>query len=149
MRGSMGSTMGFEVGKPRRKQPTRRVTRVKAPLLVLTVGHSTRTIEDFIRLIQAHGVKRVADVRTIPRSRRNPQFNADSLPHSLAKTGIGYVHLAGLGGLRRTSWASPNTGWRNTSFRGFADHMQTQEFKKALSHLAELAKQTQLALMCA
>lgn len=106
-------------------------------------------MEEFVRLLQAHGVTRVADVRTIPRSRHNPQFNGDSMPESLKEAGIGYIHLPGLGGLRRANRASFNTGWRNGSFRGFADYMQTTEFKVALQELIKLAKQGQIALMCA
>ncbi|HZI33001.1 MAG TPA: DUF488 domain-containing protein [Candidatus Binatia bacterium] len=121
----------------------------KALPLVLTVGHSTRTIDDFIRLLQAHGVARIVDVRTIPRSRHNPQFNADALPASLKKAGISYRHLPGLGGLRHTTAVSVNTGWRNASFRGFADYMQTPEFDKALQMLIKLAGGRQVALMCA
>jgi uncharacterized protein (DUF488 family) len=117
--------------------------------LVLTVGHSTRAIEDFIRLLQAQGVSCVADVRTIPRSRHNPQFSAESLSKSLQKAGIGYVHLAGLGGLRHPNRDSPNTGWRNASFRGFADYMQTPQFEKGLEELTQLAQGKRLALMCA
>ncbi len=117
--------------------------------LVLTVGHSTRTLDEFIHLLQAHGVTRVADVRTIPRSRHNPQFNGESLPEGLKNAGIGYIHLSGLGGLRHTTRLSPNTGWRNASFRGFADYMQTPEFDHALQELLSLAKPGQIALMCA
>lgn len=116
---------------------------------VLTIGHSTRTIEEFIRLVQAHAVTRVVDVRTVPRSRRNPQFNRDTLPASLGAAGIGYTHMAGLGGLRHTTRDSPNTGWRNASFRGYADYMQTPEFGKALDELIQLAKQDRIAVMCA
>src|SRR5689334_7451397 len=101
--------------------------RARLPV-VLTIGNSTRSIEEFIRLLQAHGVTRVVDVRTVPRSRHNPQFNQDSLPASLKKAGIGYVHLPGLGGLRHARKDSRNTGWRNASFRGFADFMETEEF---------------------
>ncbi len=121
----------------------------KPPPLILTVGHSTRSIAEFNRLLQAHGVTCVADVRTIPRSRHNPQFNSESLPAALKRGGIGYVHLAGLGGLRHTNRTSPNTGWRNASFRGFADYMQTPEFERALQELLPLAKEGQIALMCA
>ncbi len=120
-----------------------------SPPLILTVGHSTRPIEDFIRLLQAHGVTLIADVRTIPRSRHNPQFNAEALPASLEKAGIGYTHLTGLGGLRHATRLSPNAGWRNASFRGFADYMQTPEFENALNELLPLAERCQLALMCA
>jgi len=118
-------------------------------LQVLTVGHSTRTIEEFIGLLQAHGVTCVADVRTIPRSRRNPQYNTDSLERSLEQAGIDYVHLPNLGGLRRPRPDSQNLGWRNASFRGFADHMQTPKFKEALAELEALATRKLVALMCA
>ena len=100
-------------------------------------------------MLQAHGVTWVADVRTIPRSRHNPQFNEEALPGPLKKAGIGYVHLSRLGGLRHPSRTSPNTGWRNASFRGFADYMQTPEFKKGLEELLELAGREQVAIMCA
>jgi uncharacterized protein (DUF488 family) len=89
-------------------------------MLVLTVGHSTRPIDDFIALLKAHGVERVVDVRTVPKSRRNPQFGQDALPGSLAAAGIEYTHMPALGGLRRPRPDSPNTGWRNESFRGYA-----------------------------
>jgi len=118
-------------------------------LTVLTIGHSTRTIEEFIRLLQAHGVTRIVDVRTIPRSRHNPQFNRDALPASLKKAGIGYTHLAELGGRRPTTRDSVNTGWRNTSFRGYADYMQTPEFQEGMEQLIRLAREDRLALMCA
>ncbi len=116
---------------------------------VFTVGHSTRTVAEFIELLQAHGVARVVDVRTIPRSRRNPQFNIDALPASLAAVGLDYTHLPGLGGLRHTTAASPNLGWRNASFRGYADYMQTPEFALALDQLIQLARQGTIATMCA
>jgi uncharacterized protein (DUF488 family) len=116
---------------------------------VLTIGHSTRTIEEFIELLQAHGATEVVDVRTVPRSRRNPQFNRDTLPDSLRAAGIGYVHMPGLGGLRRPRPDSPNMGWRNLSFRGYADYMQTVEFEEQLGALIERARQGRPALMCA
>ena len=117
--------------------------------IVLTIGHSTRTIEEFINLVLAYGIARVVDVRTIPRSRHNPQFNADSLPRSLKKVGVGYVHMAGLGGLRHPARDSLNIGWCNGSFRGFADYMQTPEFETSLDEFIELARQGGVALMCA
>lgn len=117
--------------------------------LVLTVGHSTRPIEDFIELLRAHGVERVVDVRTVPRSRRNPQFGKDVLPASLQAAGIDYAHMPGLGGLRRARPDSPNAGWRNASFRGYADYMQTPQFGKALEELIELAGRQRIAVMCA
>lgn len=116
---------------------------------VLTVGHSTHPIEEFIQLLQAHGVTMIADVRTIPKSRHNPQFNKTSLPVSLRKSGIKYEHLAGLGGLRHAKADSPNTGWRNASFRGYADYMQTAEFAQNLDHLIELSGSARIAIMCA
>ena len=119
------------------------------PPTVFTVGHSTRDLTDFIHLLQAHGVTQIADVRTIPRSRHNPQFNRETLPEALKVAGIGYIHLPGLGGLRHTRADSPNLAWHNASFRGFADHMQTAEFEKNLERLTELAKQNQISLMCA
>ena len=118
-------------------------------MLVLTVGHSTRPIDDFIALLKAHGVERVVDVRTVPKSRRNPQFGQDALPGSLAAAGIGYTHMPALGGLRRPRPDSPNTGWRNESFRGYADYMQTSGFKTALEALIGLAGKEQVAAMCA
>ena len=116
---------------------------------VLTVGHSTRTIDEFILLLGAHQVTCVADVRTIPRSQHNPQFNRDSLPDSLRKAGVKYVHLPGLGGLRHARPDSPNAGWRNLSFRGYADYMQTPEFLENLESLIELANKDRVAIMCA
>ena len=117
--------------------------------MVLTVGHSTRPIDDFIALLKAHGVETVVDVRTVPKSRRNPQFGQDALPHSLANAGIGYTHVPALGGLRRARPDSPNAGWRNASFRGYADHMQTPQFAQALAEVMQRAGRERLALMCA
>ena len=117
--------------------------------LVMTIGHSTHTLEEFIRLLQAHGATCVVDVRTVPRSRHNPQFNQDSLPHSLKPAGLGYVHTPGLGGLRHAKRDSPNMGWRNVSFRGYADYMQTPGFAQSLEELIRLARQDRIVLMCA
>lgn len=119
------------------------------PQAVLTVGHSTRELAEFIRLLQAHGVSKIADIRTVPRSRHNPQFNQETLPDALKTAGIGYVHLPGLGGLRHARSDSPDMAWRNASFRGFADYMQTDEFEKNIESLTDLAKQEHIALMCA
>src|SRR5262245_32005862 len=130
----------------KRTKPTALTT---ASPLVLTVGHSTRPIEQFIQLLQAHHVSQVVDVRTIPRSRHNPQFNKESFPGSLRKAGIDYNHMPGLGGLRHPNSDSPNQGWRNASFRGFADYMQTRKFEQALEELIQMANKAQLALMCA
>jgi uncharacterized protein (DUF488 family) len=117
--------------------------------LVLTVGHSTRAVKDFVALLLAHGVKQLIDVRTIPRSRHNPQFNRDRLPRPLQKAGIRYRHMAGLGGLRHARRDSINAGWKNASFRGFADYMQTLEFEEALDQLIHLAQKRRTAIMCA
>lgn len=117
--------------------------------VILTIGHSTHPLETFIQLLEAHGITLVADVRTVPRSRHNPQFNRETLPEQLQLAGIGYVHLPGLGGLRRARPDSPNRGWRNASFRGFADYMQTPEFAANLESLIRLAPKDRLALMCA
>jgi uncharacterized protein (DUF488 family) len=115
---------------------------------VLTIGHSTRTIEEFISILKAHGVTCVIDVRTVPGSRHNPQFNREALPASLKPAGIAYLHLAGLGGLRKPRADSLNTAWKNASFRGFADYMQTAEFEQSLGSLIELAQSERVALMC-
>jgi uncharacterized protein (DUF488 family) len=117
--------------------------------VVLTVGHSTRPLAEFIALLAAHSVSRLIDVRTIPRSSHNPQFNNDTLPASLEVAGIRYAHAAGLGGFRRTQPGSLNMGWRNASFRGFADYMQTPEFAKNLAGLIEQATRERFVLMCA
>ena len=117
--------------------------------LVMTIGHSTLPLEEFIGLLQANEAACVVDVRTIPRSRHNPQFNKDSLPQSLKEFGLRYVHMPGLGGLRHTKGDSPNMGWRNASFRGFADYMQTPEFVQSLEELIQLAGQERIVLMCA
>jgi uncharacterized protein (DUF488 family) len=119
------------------------------PTVVLTIGHSTRTLDEFIGLLQMHAVTRVVDVRTVPRSRHNPHFNQDSLPESLKKADLAYVHLPGLGGRRYAKRDSINVGWRNASFRGYADYMQTPKFEQGLEELIHLAKQEQIAIMCA
>jgi len=117
--------------------------------VVFTIGHSTRTWKAFLELLRTHGIQRVIDVRSIPRSRHNPQFNRETLSAKLRAARIGYVHLRKLGGLRHARRDSPNTGWRNTSFRGFADYMQTPEFEEGLQRLIKLARQKKSALMCA
>ena len=118
-------------------------------LTVFTIGHSTRTWKEFLELLRAHGIERVVDVRSIPRSRHNPQFNRETLSAKLRGARIGYVHLRRLGGLRHARRDSPNMGWRNASFRGFADYMQTPEFEKGLQRLIKLAKQKKSSIMCA
>lgn len=116
---------------------------------VLTVGHSTRPIEVFIELLASHGVTQLIDVRTVPCSRHNPQFNKDALPVSLVAANIGYTHASGLGGFRRPTVDSANSGWRNLSFRGYADYMQTTDFAASLAAVIELAQTDRVALMCA
>ena len=116
---------------------------------VFTIGHSTRPIDEFIALLKANGVRQILDIRTIPKSRRNPQFNGDSLAISLRKAGIGYVHCKELGGLRHAKSDSINQGWRNASFRGYADYMQTPEFEKAIDRAIVLARKISTAMMCA
>ncbi|HZP99124.1 MAG TPA: DUF488 domain-containing protein [Reyranella sp.] len=118
-------------------------------LPIFTVGHSTLPIERFVAVLRAYRVERVADIRTIPKSRRNPQYNADALAQSLAEAGIDYVALQALGGLRRTHKDSVNTGWRNASFRGYADYMQTEAFAEGLARLMELGRDKPTAIMCA
>ncbi|HYE29810.1 MAG TPA: DUF488 domain-containing protein [Methylomirabilota bacterium] len=114
-----------------------------------TIGHSTRAVEDFVAMLKGHGVRRLVDVRTVPRSRTNPQFNKETLPISLAPHGIGHVHVPELGGLRKPKPDSPNGGWRNLSFRGYADHMQTEEFARALEKAMEWIAHERIAFMCA
>jgi uncharacterized protein (DUF488 family) len=122
---------------------------VKTRLTVLTIGHSTRPLEGFIQLLRSNQVERVIDIRTIPKSRHNPQFSREALAPSLRAAGIGYTHLKELGGLRRSRPDSVNLGWRNTSFRGFADYMETPEFEACLERAVKLAKAKRSALMCA
>jgi uncharacterized protein (DUF488 family) len=116
---------------------------------VSTIGHSNRTIEEFIALLRQNHIACVLDIRTVPKSRHNPQFGQDQLPRSLAEAGIDYRYFAGLGGLRRPRPDSPNGGWRNTSFRGYADYMQTAEFAQNVDAVVALAQTTRCALMCA
>ncbi len=117
--------------------------------LIFTIGHSTHPIAEFVEMLKAHGVETVADIRTVPRSRHNPQFDQAALPGLLAEAGLNYVYIKELGGLRKTRKDSPNGGWRNLSFRGYADHMQTAEFVSGLKHLKELADMSRVAIMCA
>ena len=116
---------------------------------MMTIGHSNRPLEEFLALLEAHGVEVLVDVRTVPRSRHNPQFNREALPASLVAAGVEYVHMPGLGGLRHVRRGSINTGWRNASFRGYADYMQTPEFAQNLEELLQLEKGRRVAVMCA
>ena len=116
---------------------------------IWTIGHSTRPIDEFIGLLRAHQIDLLVDVRTVPRSRYNPQFNMDTLTQSLRDAGLQYHHSPGLGGLRKATKDSINDGWRNASFRGYADYMQTAEFWGALEELMVDSRLQQTAIMCA
>jgi len=117
--------------------------------MIYTIGHSTHPIDEFIRILDAFEIKQVVDVRTIPRSRYNPQFNEKELGKSLCRHGIEYVHLEGLGGLRHASKNPMNAGWKNASFRGFADYMQTPDFSRSIGELLDLVVGKRTVLMCA
>ncbi|MFJ1467964.1 DUF488 domain-containing protein [Massilia orientalis] len=119
------------------------------PAAVCTIGHSNRTIEEFIGLLWQNGIACLLDIRTVPKSRHNPQFGQDELAASLLDAGIEYRYIKGLGGLRRPLKDSPNAAWRNTSFRGYADYMQTDEFAANVDAVIELAQTRPCALMCA
>jgi uncharacterized protein (DUF488 family) len=116
---------------------------------VLTIGHSARSLEEFVTLLRDHEVDQVVDVRKLPGSTAHPHFNEETLADALEKVAIGYVHVPALGGLRRPVVDSPNRGWRNRSFQGYADYMQTEEFELALQELIDLASRRRVALMCA
>lgn len=116
---------------------------------IWTIGHSTRPIGEFTDLLRAHEIALLVDVRTIPRSRYNPQFNRDTLAQSLREAGLQYRHLPELGGLRKPKKDSLNDGWRNASFRGYADYMQTEEFQRALEELMAYGTDMKTAIMCA
>ena len=119
------------------------------PHAVFTVGHSTLPIERFIALLKTYSVELLADNRTVPRSRHNPQFNDTAMADSLTAAQLEYVPMLALGGLRHTRQDSTNTGWRNKSFRGYADYMQTEEFQDALEVLTKMSRQKRVAIMCA
>ncbi|HLR58394.1 MAG TPA: DUF488 domain-containing protein [Beutenbergiaceae bacterium] len=119
------------------------------PSTIFTIGHSTHPIEEFIDILGAHGVRRLVDVRTIPKSRRNPQFGSDALAASLRHAGITYRHVKELGGLRHRRKDSPNGAWRNASFQGYADYMLTEEFNAAVDDLLARGHHNDLAIMCA
>jgi uncharacterized protein (DUF488 family) len=129
-------------GQPRTQNKTPRLT-------VLTIGHSTHSFDEFVSILEAHEVTRIVDVRTVPKSRHVPQYNTDALVVELPARGIEYVHLKSLGGLRHAAKDSVNTGWRNKSFRGYADYMATEAFQKGIDRLLELAADKQTAIMCA
>lgn len=116
---------------------------------IFTVGHSTLPIEAFTALLKTYGIQKLGDVRTVPRSRHNPQFNADALDASLAAEGIPYIPMPALGGLRHPRSDSMNTAWRNKSFRGYADYMQTEAFNAAVDELMRIGRESRVAIMCA
>jgi len=116
---------------------------------VFTIGHSTLVIEQFVRLLSTYGVRTLVDVRTVPKSRHNPQYNADRLAVAISDHGINYVPMPALGGLRKPSKNSINSGWRNLNFRGYADYMQTPQFEAALEDLITLSQRARTAIMCA
>lgn len=116
---------------------------------IWTIGHSTRSLEELVGVLRHYGIEALVDVRTVPRSRKNPQFNRDELELKLPELGIDYTHAKDLGGLRKALKDSPNMGWENESFRGFADYMQTPEFERALNWLIGEAQNKPTAIMCA
>jgi uncharacterized protein (DUF488 family) len=118
-------------------------------MTIWTIGHSTRPLEDFLGLLASYAIENVADVRSFPGSRRYPQYGKLELSASLAAHGLGYRWSPALGGRRRVSPDSPNTGWRNASFRGYADYMATAEFAQGLQQLIEMASGARTAIMCA
>jgi len=119
------------------------------PLTVFTIGHSNRSLDAFLAILKAHQIECLADIRTIPRSRHNPQFSAESLEKSLPRAGISYARLPRLGGLRRPRKDSRNLAWRNDTFRGYADYMETAEVEKGIAELLTLARDRRTAIMCA
>ncbi|HEV2600845.1 MAG TPA: DUF488 domain-containing protein [Candidatus Babeliales bacterium] len=117
-------------------------------LRIFTVGHSTRPIEDFLKLLKHYNITELVDIRTIPKSRHNPQFNGQELAHVLRDHHIGYRHQKNLGGLRHTHADSINMAWHNSSFRGYADYMQTKEFEDGIKELIEIAHEKIVVIMC-
>ena len=121
----------------------------ESELVVFTIGHSTRTIEEFVELLKTYTINLVVDVRTVPRSPHNPQFNKETLPNTLKSLGIKYIHMPEIGGLRRPKHDSINLAWKNSGFRGYADYMKTKEFADSLLKIIALARENRLVLMCA
>ena len=139
-----------ETAAPKKSKNLRRTLRaLRLNRMIYSIGHSTRSIDDFIALLQAHQVTRLADIRSIPRSRRHPHFSIDSLSVSLPAAGVAYRHMPGLGGLRKPRPDSGNSAWRHPSFRGYADYMQTPAFGASLASLIEYASDAGGAMMCA
>jgi uncharacterized protein (DUF488 family) len=122
---------------------------VNADVIIYTIGHSTRALDDFLALLAAHDIRQLADVRTIPKSRRHPHFAGDALSASLRDAGIAYRHVAALGGLRKPRPDSSNSGWRHEGFRGYADYMETPAFAQAVDELIDWARLARTTVMCA
>lgn len=118
-------------------------------MTVYTIGHSTRSIESFIRILRTHAIENAVDIRTLAKSGHNPQYNGVLLQRSLKNEDMEYIHCPGLGGLRHTAKASVNTGWRNASFRGYADYMQTPQFEENLTRLIDIAREKKTVILCA
>jgi len=118
-------------------------------LCIFTIGHSTRSLEEFLTILKHYNITEVIDIRTIPKSRHNPQFNGQELAHFLRNHHIGYRHQKNLGGLRHAHADSVNMAWKNASFRGFADYMQTAEFKDGINELIKIAHEKTIVIMCA
>ena len=142
-------TLRAAKGKSKDLLPARRYDRLVALNVLFTIGHSTHSIEEFIAPLSAHKVEHLVDVRSIPKSRHVPQFNTDELALSLRAANIEYTHLKALGGRRHSRRDSINTGWRNTSFRGYADYMATPQFAEGLAALTGIARKTTTVIMCA
>jgi uncharacterized protein (DUF488 family) len=120
-------------------------------MTIFTIGHSTRSLEEFLELLRAHGITQLGDVRTVPQSRRHPHFAGDALARSLPAAGIAYRHLPGLGGLRKPRRDSKNSAWRNEGFRGYADYMESKDFEASVDDLIAWADRagSRTAIMCA
>ena len=147
--GEGSSASCIPIKRPGTGDSGRQYDRAVAQNVLFTIGHSTHSIEEFIALLSGHRVRHLVDVRSIPKSRHVPQFNSDVFPTSLRNANIDYTHLKALGGRRHSRKDSINTGWRNTSFRGYADYMATPQFAEGLTALAEIARATPTAIMCA
>ena len=117
--------------------------------IIYTIGHSTHTLEEFVAMLKSFNIELLADIRSFPGSRKFPHFNKENLPASLAENNIEYIHLKNLGGRRKVNPDSCNTGWRVAAFRGYADYMETESFKKAIQELEQIASQKRVAYMCA
>lgn len=117
--------------------------------IIWTIGHSTNTLEKFVGILKSYDIETVADVRSLPGSRKYPQYNKENLEESLPENGIKYIHISKLGGRRKVSKYSINTGWRHPAFRGYADYMETLEFKNGINELISIVMKSRTAIMCA